>query len=365
MENLKQTPFHTLHLKHQAMMSNFGGWSMPIRYSGDKKEHFAVRERVGLFDVSHMGEIEISGAKALDLLQYLTCNDVSKLNQGKIHYNALVNSQGGFIDDILIYQRGSSHYFLVVNAANREKDLAWILQQNENFGATIQDTSHSWAQLAIQGPHAVDVLEPLATLAVRELPYYHFLEGELKGIATIVSRTGYTASDGFEIYFSPEHAPLIWNTLLEVGKPFGLLPCGLGARDSLRIEGAMHLYGNEMNENISILEASLSWILKWNKGNFIGKENLLKQKEQGLTKKLVGFEMLEFGIPRKDYSIFYENQVVGKVTSGLLSPTLNKPIGLAYVPLELSAQGKTFHVSIRGKQNLAQVVKTPFYRIQR
>jgi aminomethyltransferase len=362
---LKKTPFHALHLEHEAMMVDFGGWHMPVRYSGDKKEHHAVRGRVGLFDVSHMGEISIKGKQALALLQYLTCNDVARLDPGKIHYNVLMSPQGGFMDDVLVYHRDEREYLVVVNAANREKDFAWIREQNERFGAEIEDESDLWVQLAIQGPQAVDLLEQLTALPVRDMRYYRFAEGEVCGAPMIVSRTGYTASDGFELYFAPEHAEPVWRRLFEVGSAYDLIPCGLGSRDSLRIEGAMHLYGNEMNEETTVLEASLDWVVKLDKGKFIGQEVLQQQAQDGVPKRLVGFEMTEFGIPRHGYPVWSGEERIGTVTSGLLSPTLEKPIGLTYVPSLLKAPGTVLEVEIRQKRIPAKVVSTPFYRVKR
>ncbi len=365
MAELKKTPFHAMHLEHGAMMVDFGGWHMPVRYSGDKKEHQAVREAVGLFDVSHMGEISVRGKQALALLQYLTCNDVARLDPGKIHYNVLMSPQGGFLDDVLIYHRSDRDYLVVVNAANREKDFAWIREQNERFNAEIADESDSWCQLAIQGPHAVEVLEHLTELPVREMRYYRFAEGEVAGLPMIVSRTGYTASDGFEIYFATEHAETVWRQLIEAGAPHGLIPCGLGARDSLRIEGAMHLYGNEMNEETTVLEAGLQWVVKLDKGKFIGKDRLEEQQQDGVPKRLVGFEMVEFGIPRHGYPVWHGDTQVGEVTSGILSPTLGKPVGLTYVPASLDASGTLLEVEIRKKRIPARIVPTPFYRVKR
>lgn len=362
---LLSTPFHDLHLKAGASMVDFGGWHMPVRYVGDKKEHLAVREKVGLFDVSHMGEIEIKGKGSLELLQYLTCNDVSQLQDGQIHYNVLMSPKGGFLDDLLIYRRATEDYFVVVNASHQEKDFEWITKQNEPFGAEVHFASHDYAQLAVQGPKAVDVLEKITEIPVRTMKYYWFTEGECLGVPAIISRTGYTGSDGYEIYFAPEHAEKIWNEILAVGEPHGILPCGLGARDSLRLEGKMLLCGTDVNDQITPLEAGLSWIVKLEKGDFVGREILQRQKEEGVSKKLIGFEMLEKGIPRHDYPIIKENQEVGIVTSGTLSITFNKAIGLGYVPPQFAKIGSQFEVQIRQRRALAQVVKTPFYKIER
>jgi len=359
--SLKTTPFHSMHIEAGGKMVDFGGWHMPVRYTGDKKEHNAVREGVGLFDVSHMGEIEVRGPKALDLLQYVTCNDVSKLDPGKIHYNVLMSEEGGFIDDILIYQRAEADYLLVVNASNQHKDFDWIEKHNQNFGAELHYASEDYAQLALQGPNAKLVLQALTDVPVEQIKYYHFVEGRVAGVPTLISRTGYTASDGYELYFAPEYAQKVWSAIMDAGKPHDLHLCGLGARDSLRIEGAMLLYGNDMNEHTTVLEAGLRWVVKLKKGDFIGKEKLLAQKS-GTSKKLVGFEMLEFGIPRHGYTVIHNDQEVGEVSSGTLSITLKKPVGLAYVPSELASIGSKFKIQVRKKQLEAQVIPTPFYK---
>ncbi|MGK5093405.1 glycine cleavage system aminomethyltransferase GcvT [Deltaproteobacteria bacterium TL4] len=364
-KDIQVTPFHQIHLDSGALMVDFGGWHMPVRYSGDKKEHFAVRHGVGLFDVSHMGEILVRGEAALPLLQYLTCNDVAKLSPGRIHYNVLMSPQGGFVDDILVYQRKEQDYLVAVNASNQEKDFEWFQQHNVRFGAELTNASAQFAQLAIQGPRAVDVISKLTPVDVKNMKYYHFAEGLFHETAAIISRTGYTASDGFEVYFDPAQANSVWKAILEAGAEFELTPCGLGARDSLRIEGKMCLYGNDINEETNVLEAGLGGIVQMDKGNFIGKERLAETKQKGLRRKWVGFEMLEFGIPRKGYPILKENQPISEVTSGILSPTLDKPIGLAYLPLELSQTGSQFEIQIRKKKLKAQVVETPFYKIKR
>ncbi|MBF0352342.1 MAG: glycine cleavage system aminomethyltransferase GcvT [SAR324 cluster bacterium] len=358
------TPLFQKHIDSGATMVNFGGWKMPVRYSGDKKEHFAVREHIGIFDVSHMGEIWVKGKNALPLLQYLTCNDVNTLYPGRIQYNVLMSRQGGAIDDILIYCRNDKEYLVVVNASNQEKDFSWM-KENNRFNADISYESENYAQIAVQGPKSIELMSALAGTDLSGLKYYHFIEMEFQGFPVIISRTGYTASDGFEIYMAPGNAPVLWDILIEKGQPYQLIPCGLGARDSLRVEGKMILYGNDLNEETTVLEAGLGWIVKLEKGEFIGRDVLLMQKEKGLTKKWVGFEMLDNGIPRHGYPVIQDGIKISEVTSGVFSPTFNKPLGMAYLPIELTKTGSVIEIEIRKKLFKAQVVATPFYKIQR
>ena len=362
---LNKTPLHDWHLQSGAFMTDFGSWHLPVRYQSDKQEHQAVREAVGLFDVSHMGELLVEGTGAADLLQYTTCNDISKIPVGAARYNALTTPEGGAWDDLLIYRLAEERYLLVVNAANQDQDFNWLQEQNSQFGASLHNVGSDYALLALQGPLAVDVLESISDLPVRDLRYYHFLEGELLGCPVLLSRTGYTASDGFELYLSPQHAEAIWTKLLAAGVSFSIKPCGLSARDSLRMEGGLHLYGHELDQDISLYEAGLGWIIKPEKGDFIGKEALLRSRENP-QRKLIGFQMQEFGIPRHGFPVLnQEGQTVGSVTSGLLSPTLNTPIGMAYVPTELSKIGSTFLVQVRKRRLAAVVVALPFYQISR
>ena len=362
---LNKTPLHDWHLQSGAFMTDFGGWHLPVRYQSDKIEHQAVREAVGLFDVSHMGELLVEGTRAVDLLQYTTCNDISKIPIGAARYNALTTPEGGAWDDLLVYRLAEERYLLVVNAANQDRDFNWLQEQNSRFGASLHNVGSNYALLALQGPLAADVLESISDLSVRDLRYYRFLEGELLGCPVLLSRTGYTASDGFELYLSPQHAETIWTKLLEAGVSFGIKPCGLSARDSLRLEGGLHLYGHELDQDISLYEAGLDWIIKPEKGDFIGKEALLRSRENP-QRRLVGFQMQEFGIPRHGFPILnQEEQTVGSVTSGLLSPTFNTPIGMAYVPTELSKIGSTFLVQVRKRRLAASVVALPFYHISR
>jgi aminomethyltransferase len=345
-------------------MTDFGGWHMPVRYTGDKKEHHAVREAVGLFDVSHMGEVLVNGPKALEFLQYVTCNNVSKLAIGQAHYNVLTTPQGGAWDDILIYRRDEQKFLLVINAANQETDFEWLQAENQRFGADLVHASELYVQLALQGPKALSLLEKLGASTVGQLGYYRFVEESLLAVPMLISRTGYTGSEGFELYFPPQFAEFVWQRLLDAGASLGIEPCGLSARDSLRLEAGMHLYGNELDEQTSLYEANLGWVVKLDKGDFIGKPALVASKEN-LTKKLVGFRMTEFGIPRSGYAILHEGQPIGNVTSGILSPTLNIPLGLAYVAPAFANIGQTFQVQVRKKTLHAEVVPTPFYKIQR
>ena len=363
--SLRQTPLHDWHLRSGAFMTDFGGWHLPVRYQGDKLEHQAVREAVGLFDVSHMGELIVAGPGALGLLQYTTSNDITKIPIGAARYNVLTTPVGGAWDDLLVYRLAEERYLLVVNAANQEQDFEWLQEQNQRFEAKLHYASEDYALLALQGPKAVDVLESLSTLPVRALRYYRFLEGELLGASVLISRTGYTASDGFELYVDPQDAERIWEQLLAAGATYGIQPCGLSARDSLRLEGGLHLYGHELNPETTLYEAGLGWIVKPEKGEFIGREALLRSQEQR-SRQLVGFQMQEFGIPRQGYTVLDEaGEPIGAVTSGLLSPTLNVPIGLAYVPCSLAMPGSRFQVQIRKRQLAAEVVELPFYRISR
>ena len=360
-----QTPLHDLHVASGATMIDFGDWRMPLRYTGDKKEHHAVREQVGLFDVSHMGEIRVEGKHAFDLLQYVTCNDLSQVEVGQAQYNILPSENGGFIDDVVIYKRGKDIYWIVVNAANQHKDFQWLQQQNQKFGATLYFESDDWIQLAIQGPHSAQLTSKLTDQPVHDMTYYHFRESQIIGHDAIVSRTGYTGSDGFEIYMHPKHTQKLWHAVLEEGQAFDLTLCGLGARDSLRIEAKMLLMGTDADESTNILEASLGWAVKLDKGDFIGRDALAQKKESGLLKRWVGLEMIDQGIARAGYEIEHEGQVIGHVTSGVFSPTLNKAIALASIQTPFAKIATEFQVNIRGKLRRTQVVKTPFYQVPR
>jgi aminomethyltransferase len=334
---------------------------MPVEYSGIAKEHTAVRTAAGLFDVSHMGEFEVRGPEALDLLQFVTTNDASKIEDGQAQYSAMAYPHGACVDDLLIYRHDAEHFMIVVNAGNIAKDFEWITSHNR-LDATVDNISDSISLLAIQGPRAAEILQPLTELALANIRYYHFTEGKVLNVDAIVSRTGYTGEDGFELYFSARDAELVWNGILETGTPLGLLPAGLGARNTLRLEAKMLLYGNDMDGTTSMLEAGLGSIIKFEKQEFIGRDALFKQKQEGVRRRLVGFEMLGREIARDHYPVFVEGHEAGHVTSGSPSITLKKNIGLAYLPADRASIGMTFEVLVRSKRAGAKIVKTPFYK---
>jgi aminomethyltransferase len=359
---LKTTPLHATHKALGARMVPFGGWEMPVEYSGIAKEHIAVRTAAGLFDVSHMGEFEVRGPEALDLVQYVTTNDASKLADGQAQYSALAYPHGAAVDDLLVYRHDAEYFLLVVNASNILKDFEWITSHNR-VDAAVENVSDETTLLALQGPKAVDILQPLTKVPLRDLPYYHFVRGNVLNADAIVSRTGYTGEDGFELYFSAGESQPVWNAILEAGTPFGLLAAGLGARNTLRLEAKYLLYGNDMDGTTTLLEAGLGWIVKFEKPDFIGQEALMKQKQEGVKRRLVGFEMLGKDIARDHYPLFVHGREVGHVTSGAPSITLKKNIGLAYLPAEHASIGTTFHVAVRSnKLAEARVVRTPFYK---
>jgi aminomethyltransferase len=360
MTHSKRTPLYEAHKRLNARLIPFGGWDMPVEYSGIAKEHRAVRTAAGLFDVSHMGEFQIRGREALRLIQSITTNNAAVLTDGRAQYSAMAYESGTVVDDLLVYRRGAEDYLLVVNAGNIQKDFDWI-QSHNHFDADLENISEQVTLLALQGPNSARILQSLTSLPLDEIGYYHFAEGKVVDANTIVSRTGYTGEDGFELYFSAEYSERIWNSILEAGRPHGLIPAGLGARNTLRLEAKLLLYGNDMDENTTLLEAGLGWIVKPEKGDFIGRDSLLRQKQQGLKRKLVGFEMLGREIARDHYPVFVDGREAGHVTSGSPSITLNKNIGLAYLPVENAAIGSRFQVSIRNRMCDAQVVKTPFY----
>lgn len=343
-------------------MVPFAGYNMPVQYEGVNAEHEIVRTGVGVFDVSHMGEFFLKGENALALIQKVTSNDASKLVDGKAQYSCLPNNEGGIVDDLIIYKIADNHYMLVVNASNIEKDWNWISKHND-LGVEMQDLSESYSLLAIQGPKAAEAMQSLTSIDLINMPYYSFQIGEFAGVNNVtVSATGYTGSGGFEIYFKNEDAETIWNKVFEAGASFGIKPIGLAARDTLRLEMGFCLYGNDINDTTSPLEAGLGWITKFDK-EFTNSENLKKQKEEGVTRKLVAFELTERGIPRHDYEIADANgNVVGIVTSGTMSPSLGKAIGLGYVPTALSAVDSEIFIRIRNKDIAAKVVKLPFYK---
>jgi len=359
---MKKTRLHTSHKNLGGRMIKFFGWEMPVEYSGLIDEHMAVRQRAGLFDVSHMGEILISGKQALDFVQYLTPNNAARLTPGKAQYTALTTPKGTFIDDLLVYCLSLSEYLLVVNAANSDKDYAWILSHQKGFDVHVENKSDDYTQLALQGPKAMEILQPMVRLNLEELGSFEFNLANIEGEKVFVSRTGYTGEDGVEIYTLSTQPEKIWDALLDRGKGFGLLPIGLGARDTLRLEANLMLYGNDIDETTTVLEAGLGWLVKFKKGEFLGREALLKQKEEGIKRKIAGFELAERGIARPHYPVFIEEEKVSEVNSGTFSPYLKKAIGLTYLPLEYTEPGIEFEIGIRDKKVKARIIPTPFYK---
>ena len=358
---LERTPLHSVHCASGAKMVDFGGWDMPVQYSSILEEHHSVRKAAGLFDVSHMGEIEIRGPQALQLVEFVSTNAAARLKTGQAHYSALLYDHGGFVDDILVHKVSDDHFFLCVNAANQAKDFAHIRAHN-NFDAEVDFASERYAQIAVQGPRALEILQKLTPAKLSEIKYYWFADGEVSGVPARIARTGYTGEDGFEIYISPAEAPRLWNELLEAGSPFGIKPCGLGARNTLRLEAKMALYGHELTASINPFEADLGWIVKMDKGDFVGRSALQKSLDAGLSRKLVGFEMTGRGIGRDGYEIWIAGQPAGWVTSGGPSPSLNKNIGLCYLPLDTAVPGVEIEIIIRNQPAAAVTVSTPFYK---
>ena len=363
MSELKSTALEATHVEMGAKMVPFAGYNMPVQYSGLKNEHHAVREAAGMFDVSHMGEFFVEGPDALSFLQKVTSNDVSKLLPGKIQYSCMPNEEGGIVDDLLVYCFSNEHFLLVVNASNMEKDWNHLMQYTAGFDMTMRNESDAYSLLAVQGPKATDILQSLTGVDLSEIKYYHFVIGEMAGIAdVIISATGYTGAGGFELYVFNQDAKKLWEAVMEAGEPNGLLPAGLGARDTLRLEMGMCLYGNDIDDTTSPIEAGLGWITKFTK-EFVSSEKFAVQKEAGVSQKLVGFEMIDRGIPRHGYEIAdLEGNVIGRVTSGTNSPTTGKNIGMGYVPVALAKEGSEFTVVIREKLIKAQVVKLPFVK---
>jgi aminomethyltransferase len=360
---LKKTPLNARHRASGAKMVPFAGWDMPVEYSGIVHEHMAVRTRAGLFDVSHMGEIEIAGQDALAAVQRVSCNDASKLEPGSAQYSALTTPEGTFVDDLLVYRLRADHFLLVVNASNVAKDYAWIAGQIADVGDAIAiDASSRYALLAVQGPAALDVVQPLTAVDLRALKYYSFGHGEVAAVRATVSRTGYTGEDGVEIFIPPASADRVWQAILAEGQAFDVIPCGLGARDTLRLEAAMRLYGNDIDETTSVVEAGLGWIVGWKKNDFIGAAALRGQKSRGVARQLVGFEMIDAGIARHGFDAYIGQRKAGLVTSGTQTPYVRKAIGMAYLPAENAAVDAEFDVDIRGRRARARVVPMPFYR---
>ena len=360
---LKQTPLNARHRAMGARMVGFGGWDMPVEYSGIVDEHLAVRTKAGLFDVSHMGEVEIAGADALAAVQRITSNDAAQLETGRAQYSALTTHEGTFVDDLLVYKLADAHFLLVINAANIDKDYAWIKQEVRPAGDVVAvNVSSRYALLALQGPLAGEILQPLTGVELRTIAYYHFATGEVAGVLATISRTGYTGEDGFELLVPPQAAERVWNALLDAGTGADLRPAGLGARDTLRLEAGMRLYGSDMDETTTVLEAGLGWVVGWDKAAFNGKDALVRQKADGLERKLVGFELLDRGIARHGYDVHVGDEKVGVVTSGTHTPFLKKAIGMAYVPFELRKAGSELAIDVRGRRLRARVVPMPFYK---
>ena len=363
---MKLTTLNGAHKKLGAKMVSFAGFEMPLWYKSATKEHMAVREKVGLFDVSHMGEVFVKGPEAEKFLNHITCNDVAKLQPGRIHYNVLMTPKGSFVDDLLIYKRADNDYLVVVNASNKDKDYACMLEQSGRFDVALDDLTDLYTQIAVQGPKAQELLQGLTDADLSTIKYYRFVEAKVLGIDAIVSRTGYTGEDGFEIYFKGgvAEAEKIWFTLLEKGEPLGVTPCGLAARDSLRLEAKMPLYGNDIGDTTTVLEADLGWIVKLDKGDFVGRSVLEQQHREGVGKLLVGFEMVDEAIPRPHGDIFLkleDQESVSFATSAGYMPFIKRNIGMAYLPIAASAVGTEIWVEIHKEKKRAKVVPTPFY----
>jgi aminomethyltransferase len=360
-QGIKKTPLNAAHRRLGAKMVQFAGWDMPVEYSGVISEHTAVRTRAGLFDVSHMGEIIVRGDEAMQCCQQLTANDLSRLKVFQAQYNLLMNDNGGVIDDVIFYRLKPNDFLICVNASNSDKDYAWIAAHLAGK-VEIENASPQYAQLALQGPLAEKILQPLTAVELSGIKSFYFAFGDVAAVRCLVARTGYTGEEGFELYCNSAEAEKLWNAVLAAGSPAGLVPAGLGARDTLRLEKAYPLYGHELDDSTTPLEAGLDWVTKFTKSSFIGREILLKQKEEGTKRKLVGLELLEPGIARSEYPLFKNGRPIGRVTSGTLSPTLGKSIALGYVSIGEAQIGNTIEVEIRKRKVRAKIVSLPFYR---
>ena len=357
--SLKRTPLYEAHKALGARLIEFGGWEMPVQYSGILEEHRAVREKAGIFDLSHMGEIAVTGPQAFSMVQKVTTNDASTLEEGQVQYSVFCRPTGGIVDDLLVYRRRNG-FWLVVNASNSDKDHNWLLA-NALPGANIANESEQTALIGVQGPLAARIVQPVVTADIQHLGYYHFIEADVLGSPAVVSRTGYTGEDGFELYVRPEVARAVWDQLFEIGAPLGMKPVGLGARDTLRLEMKYTLYGNDIGEETNPLEAGLGWVVRFDKGDFIGREALLAIKEAGgPSRRLVGFELEGRGVPRHGYTLWAGAEAIGEVTSGTVSPTLNRGIGTGYVRTPFAKPGAAIDVDIRGQRQPARVIRTPF-----
>jgi len=362
-DSLKTTPLNSRHRALGARLVDFSGWEMPVEYSGLSKEHLAVRESAGLFDVSHMGEIEIAGDDALAAVQNVCTNDAAQLGIGDVQYSALLTEAATVVDDVLVYKLADGHYMLVVNAGNIAKDFTWIRQHLTGVGdAVAVNTSSRYALIAVQGPLAAQIVQTLTEVELDTIGYYTFATGEVSGVRATISRTGYTGEDGFELFVPPQSAPSVWDAVQQAGESDGLLPAGLGSRDTLRLEAGMRLYGQDMDDTTTLIEAGLGWIVGWDKDDFIGKSALLRQRDDGLTKMLVGFELDERGIARHGYAVYGGDDQIGMVTSGTQTPFLKKAIGMAYVPIKYAKVDSELSIDIRGRRVAAHVVKMPWYR---
>src|SRR5438874_3036916 len=363
---LKSTPLDSIHRKLGGRMVEFGGWDMPVQYAaGTVEEHVRTRKHAGLFDVSHMGEVDVRGPAAVAFVNGLVSNDASKLVDEQAQYSALTTPEGTVIDDLLVYRFTEDHLLLIVNAGTTDKDWDWIKSHYQNENVELQNVSAKYCQIALQGPDAISILQKLTDVPLAEIKYYHFREGEVDLVPAIVSRTGYTGEDGFEVYAAPDKAEQLWKEILEAGNfgtDEGVLPCGLAARNTLRLEAGMCLYGHEIDEGTTLLEANLGWIAKLSKTDFIGRDALAKQKEEGIRRKLVGFEVTDRGIARDGQDILIDGQRAGRVTSGSPAPFLKKNIGMGYVPVEFANTSQQIEIDVRGKLVRAEIVPLPFYK---
>ena len=358
-----KTPLHGRHVALGAKMVPFAGWEMPLQYAGITEEHLAVRRAAGLFDVSHMGEIEVAGTDALAAVQRISTNDASRLEVGQAQYSALATPEGTFVDDLLVYRLAGDHFMLVVNAANIATGFEWIRDHIAEVGdAVAVNTSSRYALIAVQGPRALDVVQPLTDVDLASIRYYRFATGEVSGIRATISRTGYTGEDGLELFVAPQTADRLWTALMSAGRHHGLQPAGLGARDTLRLEAAMRLSGQDIDGTTTVLEAGLGWIVGWDKADFIGRDALVKQREAGVDRKLVGLEMTGPGIARHGYDVHAGGERVGRVTSGTRTPFIEKAVALAYVPAAGAAPDTEYEVDVRGRRVPARVVALPFYK---
>ncbi|MBA3247806.1 MAG: glycine cleavage system aminomethyltransferase GcvT [Pyrinomonadaceae bacterium] len=363
---LKHTPLNAAHRGLGARMVDFGGWDMPVQYpAGTVEEHLRTRRHAGLFDVSHMGEIDVRGPDAIAFVNRLCSNDAAKLVDGQAQYSALTTPEGTVVDDLLVYRFGPERLTLVVNASTTEKDWDWINAHKKDESVELRNLSAEYCQLAVQGPDAIRILQQLTETTLEEIKYYHFREGFVDNVPAIISRTGYTGEDGFEVYAAADKAAQLWDRILDAGQhgtPEGILPCGLAARNTLRLESAMALYGHEIDDTTTLLEANLGWICKLGKGDFIGRESLAKQKEAGVKQKLVGFEVTDRGIARDGQDVLLDGHKIGRVTSGSPAPYLKKNIGMAYVPAEHANADQEIQIDVRGRPVTARIVSTPFYK---